>query len=528
MLSSAYSIGWIIDSGALDHMCHDMKLFSSVHSISDIKFITIPDGSKATVTHIGTVKLNSHVTLHDVLFVPSFKFNLVAVPKLTKDTSYSISFTSDLCLLQDHTLNQPIVLGRFQNGLYYTAAFSASTSSVASTSTSNSHSPVSLSATDDARLLHLRMGHIPYNKLKHIDSSIDTSSLQTTSICTICPTARQHRKSFSSSCTKTSKPFEILHMDVWGPYKAKTYSGCNIFLTIVDDFSRATWIHFMKCKSDSVPIIQNFLVFVSNQFNSVVQIIRTDNAKELCEEPILQVYTSKGIIHQTSCVDTPQQNGVVERKHKHLLETARALQFQSKLPISYWGGCLNCAVHLVNRMPLKCLNFISPNEKLFGQSPNYSNLRAFGCLCFVSTSKVSRTKLDHRADDCVFLGYPTALKGYKVPSQFSKDFCPRDLVFHEKHFFYHYKDSTPQPFFLPVSTPFSTLEYDSLPDVFYNPPPSDTPTIPSPSNLSSSSNISPSFQPLILHLFPLSIIQLLENLHGFIKDQDILMIMHVL
>ena len=102
---------------------------------------------------------------------------------------------------------------------------------------------------------------------------------------------------------------------------------------------------------------------------------------------MLALFQQLGIEHQKSCRDTPQQNGVVERKHKHLLETARALYFQSNVPPQFWGECVLCVVYIINRLPLKCLQNISPNHKFFGKPPNITHLRAFSCLCYVSTLK---------------------------------------------------------------------------------------------------------------------------------------------
>lgn len=151
-----------------------------------------------------------------------------------------------------------------------------------------------------------------------------------------------------------------------------------------------------------------------------------------------EVYTKRGIQHQTSCVETPQQNGIVERKHRHLLETARALFFQSKVPIRFWGECLLSAAHLINRMPLSTLEFRTPYEKLNGVKPSLAHLRVFGCLCFVSTLKSHRNKFDQRASPSVFLGYPTGQKAYKVLNlETNKIHVSRDVIFHEKHLPYH-------------------------------------------------------------------------------------------
>lgn len=100
--------------------------------------------------------------------------------------------------------------------------------------------------------------------------------------------ARQTRLSFTHSVIKTCYPMELLHVDVWGPYRHKTRNDCTMCLTIVDDFTRRTWLYLLKCKSDYATIIQNFVAFVEKQFNVTVKGIRSDNAKELCEGDALK------------------------------------------------------------------------------------------------------------------------------------------------------------------------------------------------------------------------------------------------
>lgn len=156
----------------------------------------------------------------------------------------------------------------------------------------------------------------------------------------------------------------MLHLDIWGPYQTKTPSGCNLFLTIVDDYNRFTWVQLLKNKSDVVQVLQNFIAYIDIRFNSKIKTIRSDNAKEFCEGNFPVLCKAHGIIQQRSCIYTPEQNGVVERKHRHLLETARALSFQSKLPATYWGECILSATYIINRMPLKSIDNHTPYFRL--------------------------------------------------------------------------------------------------------------------------------------------------------------------
>ena len=132
-------------------------------------------------------------------------------------------------------------------------------------------------------------------------------------------------------------PFDLIHCDIWGPYHLNSHSGHRFFLTLVDDCTRFTWIFLLKQKSDVAQAIHKFFNFVLTQFDKRIKQFRFDNAKELA---FTEFFNDKGVMHQFPCVETPQQNLVVERKHQHLLNVARALYFQSQVPLSFWTDCV--------------------------------------------------------------------------------------------------------------------------------------------------------------------------------------------
>jgi hypothetical protein len=145
-----------------------------------------------------------------------------------------------------------------------------------------------------------------------------------------------------------------------------------------------------------------------------------------------EFFALKGIIHQKSCVETPQQNGRVERKHQNILNVGRALLFQSKLPKQFWSYALLHATFLINRVPTPILLNQSPYQVLHNTIPDLSHFKVFGSLCFASTLTAQRGKLDPRARKSLFLGYTPGMKGYVLYDLHSKHiFVSRHVVFHD-------------------------------------------------------------------------------------------------
>nr|XP_016505965.1 PREDICTED: uncharacterized protein LOC107823773 [Nicotiana tabacum] len=142
--------------------------------------------------------------------------------------------------------------------------------------------------------------------------------------------------------------------------------------------------------------------------------------------------SSFGIVHQSSCVYTPQQNKIVERKYRHILEVARAFKLHSSVPVKFWGECVKTAVYLINKLPTAVLDGKTPYELLYGKEPRLDHLRVFGCLCYAS-SLPRGDKLAPRARRTVLMGYSEVQKGYRLfDLDFKTFFVSRDVSFRER------------------------------------------------------------------------------------------------
>lgn len=137
-------------------------------------------------------------------------------------------------------------------------------------------------------------------------------------------------------------------------------------------------------ESQVVDLIIYFISYVQTQFKVTVEKIKSNNGSEYVNTRLQSHLSSLGIIHQTTCPNSPQQNGIAERKHQNLLNITRALKFQSQVPISLWGYCVLTAAHLITLLPTPTLNYKTPYQVLFNKQPDYSHLRTFVCLCYIT------------------------------------------------------------------------------------------------------------------------------------------------
>lgn len=408
---------WVLDSGASHHMSPLKSLFEETRFLDAPLHITVPTGNTVLVNRVGTVALTSSIRLQDVLYIPQFSCNLISIHKLTRDLKCTVTYSPCACLIQDQLTRTMISSGDLCDGVYILNRVATRGSSLAA------------NTVNETVLWHARMGHPSNQKLLQLSSflyfSFDKNKME---CCDICHRSKQCRHSFSLSNYKADAAFSLIHCDLWEKYRKTTHGGASYFLTIVDDYTRAVWVYLLKEKSVVPEILISFRSMVQTQFNTRVKVLRSDNGTEFTNLTIQAFMRKEGILHETPCVGTPEQNGRVEHKHRHILNVARALRFQASLPISFWGECVLAAVHLINRTPTTANRGITPHEMLFGKPSTYDHLRVIGCLCYVKNN--THDKFGTRARRCVFVGYPQGQKGWKAYDLDNKEFVvSRDIVF---------------------------------------------------------------------------------------------------
>ena len=438
---------WIVDTGASTHMCSDFSLLVNPAIVTSPMHVSLPDGSQVSVQYSGTVVLNRTLELHNVLYIPKFQFNLLSVPKLATTSNIIFKFYPNNCLLQDLKTEHLVAVVKLVNHLYI-----LDQSSFQIDSTVTILPACNNAKTDGISLLwHQRLGHASYRTIHHLP--VCTNLLVQSSPCHVCPLAKQSRLPFPISTIHTSNCFDILHIDIWGPYKIPSLTGARFFLTIVDDFSRATWTFLLHHKTDIFHIFSTFLTMVPTQFKTRVKTIHSDNGGEFLSTCFKTLHHSYGIIHHRSFPYTPQQNGVVEHKHRHLLDTTRSLMFQASLLSPFWGHAILMATSIINRLPSSLLSWKTPFKRLYHKPPTYDLLKVFGCLCFATITQPHRDKFSPCATRCIFLGLSPRQKAFKLYDLSTHNiFVSRDVKFHENIF------------------PFQDIPSQSIPTPLPNPP----------------------------------------------------------
>ncbi|KAM2937487.1 hypothetical protein FF1_037375 [Malus domestica] len=284
---------------------------------------------------------------------------------------------------------------------------------------------------------HKRLGHLHFRGLQQLKNKEMVHGLpvleEMDEVCEGCQFGKQHREWFpKNQAWRASKPLELVHVDLCGPMQNDSLAGNKYFMLLVDDYTRMMWVYYLKYKSDALICFRKFKSMVELQSGFKIKCLRSDRGGEFTSYEFNKLCEDAGIQRQLSMAYTPQQNGVVERKNRAVVEMAKAMLHDKGLPYYLWAESVLTAVYILNRCPTRALGEVTPFEAFSGRKPGIAHLRIFGCLCYVHTPNELRQKLDAKSVKGIFVGYATCEKGYRVYDPLSKKLIlSRDVVFDE-------------------------------------------------------------------------------------------------
>jgi hypothetical protein len=270
-----------------------------------------------------------------------------------------VEFTSTSCFVKDRLSHKVLLHGSLLNGMYQLHF-------------SSTKHQIFLTYHCSAALWHERLVHCSPSVLHQLskENKIDVNNSMV-SLCSNCCRAKAQKLPFNKSVNVASAPLQIMHTDVWGLSPVLSHSGNRYYVTFTDEFSRFTWIYFCACKSDVSKLFALFKAKVELLLSTKIKIIQCDGGTEF--KQIISQYLE--ISFHISCPYTPEQNGLEECKHRHIVELSLATIYHVSIPLIYWDLIFESVVFVINRLPILSASQSSPFQILFNQEPDYKFLR---------------------------------------------------------------------------------------------------------------------------------------------------------
>ncbi|GJZ32638.1 putative ribonuclease H-like domain-containing protein [Tanacetum coccineum] len=280
---------------------------------------------------------------------------------------------------------------------------------------------------DESMLGHMRLDHVNFksiNKLvkENLVRGLPTKRFENDQTCVACLEGKQHKASCKSKIQNSiTQPLFMLHMDLFGPTFMSSLMNKKYCLVVTDDYSRFTWVFFLATKDETSGILKSFITEVENLVDTKVKIIRCDNGTEFKNRVMSEFCEKKGIKKEFSVARTPQQNGVAERRNRTLIEAARTMLADSKLPTTFWAEAVNTACYVQNRVLVVKPHNKTPYELFRGRTPALSFMRPFGCHVTILNTLDYLGKLDGKSDEGFFVGYSMNCDNRDLSSEAKED-----------------------------------------------------------------------------------------------------------
>ncbi|GJT98820.1 retrovirus-related pol polyprotein from transposon TNT 1-94 [Tanacetum coccineum] len=254
-------------------------------------------------------------------------------------------------------------------------------------------------------LWHQRLSHLNFDTINDLPKNDLVTGLlkfkyHKEHLCPSCEQGKSKKESYRPKHVPNLKQIlHLLHMDLCGPMRVKSINEKRYILVIVDDYSRYTWVHFLRSKDEAPEVIMTFLKKIQILLQALVIIVRTNNGTEIKNQVLKEYFDKVGISHQYSSVRTPHQNGVVERRNRTLVEAVRTMLIFFLCSVILMAEAIATACYTQNRSIIHCRFNKTPYELINGRESNISFLHVFGALCYPKNNRKGIEKLVVKVDD---------------------------------------------------------------------------------------------------------------------------------
>jgi hypothetical protein len=225
---------------------------------------------------------------------------------------------------------------------------------------------------------------------------------------------RTSRTLFLKRDSKAKGFLELIHSDVCGPMPSSSISGYVYYVSFIDDYSRKTWVYFLKSKDEVFNKFKEFKALIENLSERKIKILRSDNGGEYTSKEFVNFCKDVGIKRELTILYNPQQNGVAERKNRTIMEAVKTMIHDHDLPMCLWAEVAMIAVYVQNRLSHSALGFKTPEEMFTGKKLEVSHLKIFGCLVIIHIPKEKRNKLEPLGKKGIFVGYCEVSKAFRI------------------------------------------------------------------------------------------------------------------
>ncbi|GKA81751.1 retrovirus-related pol polyprotein from transposon TNT 1-94 [Tanacetum coccineum] len=265
------------------------------------------------------------------------------------------------------------------------------------------------------RLYYLNFDTINLLSKKDIMNGLPKLKYVKDQLCSSCELSKAKRSTFKTKIVHSSKGWlNLLHMDLCSPMRIESINVKKYILVIVDDYSRYTWTLFLRTKDETPEVLKDFLKMIQQNLQAQVITVRTDRGIEFLNKTLHAYFKEEGIEHQTSTPRTPEQNDIVKRQNRTLVEAARTMLSASKLPLFFWVEAIATACYTQNRSLIISRHDKTPYHIINDRKPTLKHLHIFRCTCYLTRDGENLDKMKEKGDSCIFVGYYTTSKGYRV------------------------------------------------------------------------------------------------------------------